>query len=53
MPATIAGSERKCSEAGFSLPREAWTIDIESSTVTDCGAARLHVELGAAEARAG
>ena len=36
-PATIAGSERSSSEAGFRLPREACTIDIESSTVTDCG----------------
>ncbi len=37
MPATIAGSERRSGEAGLSLPREAWTIDIESSTVTHCG----------------
>ncbi len=36
MPAMMAGSERRCSEAGVSLPDEAWTIDIESSTVTDC-----------------
>ncbi|MNI45255.1 hypothetical protein D3C73_996740 [compost metagenome] len=32
----MAGSERRCSEAGASLPREACTIDIESSTVIDC-----------------
>ena len=45
----IAGSDRRDSEAGSSLPREAWTIDIESSTVIDCGAGGLHVALRAAE----
>jgi hypothetical protein len=35
-PATIAGSERSIGEAGLSLPDEACTIDIESSTVIDC-----------------
>ncbi|KAG1386734.1 hypothetical protein G6F59_016720 [Rhizopus arrhizus] len=35
MPAMMAGSERRCSEAGASLPREACTMDMESSTVTD------------------
>ena len=50
-PATIAGSERRCSEAGFRPPREACTIDIESSTVTDCGPLACIVDLGAAEAR--
>jgi hypothetical protein len=37
MPATMAGSERRNSDAGASLPADACTIDIESSTVTDCG----------------
>ncbi len=33
----IAASERSSGDAGLSRPREAWTIDIESSTVTACG----------------
>ena len=36
MPATIAGSERSCGDAGRNRPAEACTIDIESSTVMDC-----------------
>jgi len=32
-------SDRSCSLAGRSLPLDACTIDIESSTVTDCGPA--------------
>ena len=36
-PATMAGSLRRCSLAGAFMPNEASTIDIESSTVTDCG----------------
>ncbi|GEM_PF-4351197 len=36
IPATIAGSDRSISEAGFSFPRDACTMDMESSTVTAC-----------------
>src|SRR5260370_210651 len=32
----MAGSDCRCSEAGGSLPRDAWTMDMESSTLTDC-----------------
>ncbi len=44
-------SERSIGEAGLSLPDEACTIDIESSTVIDCQAAGLQVKLGAAQTR--
>ena len=47
----IAGSDFRCSEAGFRPPRDACTIDIESSTVTDCGPRGLHIDFGASEAR--
>src|SRR5260370_41782159 len=37
MPQTMATSDLRCSLPGASRPPEACTIDIESSTVTDCG----------------
>ena len=37
MLVTIATSERSCGLAGVSGPREACTLHIESSTVTNCG----------------
>ena len=36
MPATIAGSLRKCSDAGGNEPRDMWTTHVVSSTVTNC-----------------
>ena len=48
-PARTAAAGR----AGCSRPREACTMPIESSTVTNCCAAGLQVALGAAEASAG
>ena len=52
MPATMAGSDSRKPEAGGSLPREACTMDMESSTVTDCGPEACMSHLGASEARA-
>ncbi len=37
MPVRIAGSLRSIREAGFSFPWVAWTIDMESSTLSLCG----------------
>ena len=34
IPAIIAGSDLRCSDAGFRLPREACTIDVEGALAT-------------------
>ena len=51
IPAMIAGSERRCGEAGSFMPCERCTMLIESSTRDALEAAALVVLLGAAEAR--
>ena len=52
MPATMAGSLLRCSEAGSSTPLDMWMTQVVSSTVTNClPAASWKIVLGAAEAR--
>ena len=48
---TIAGSLSRCGDAGSSLPREELMMPIESSVVTNCSPAGLHVAFAAAETR--